>query len=87
MDIHIAKEAASDVLGSYCEIKSDGWNHNLEYFDALFAIAKEDFPDLQRSDVKVVKHQGSIRMYGITFIRKGEIPQSYTRVSKLKYAI
>ena len=60
---------------------------SLSYFDLLFEEAKKDFPDLNRNSVTVRSFAGKSNKntIGIQFVVLGQKPESYIRVTELKY--
>lgn len=69
-------------------IRESNYGSQLDKFDRLFEVATQDFPNLNRSDVKVVHYGG--RHYAKTFwieFEAEKAPDDYREISQLEYTL
>ena len=81
--------AAEAALGrATCCVRWRGHVYSVEHIRILAFTAKEDFPDLQESDMRVRQYDGETTrgFFGIDFLVPPEsVPDSYKRVDKIDF--
>lgn len=65
-------------------IRTDTYQHSLDYFDTLFQEAKKDFPFLNRRNAEVVHFSGSRyrRTFGIKFSSSANAPTGFNLIDE-----
>jgi len=69
-------------------IRENSYGSDLDKFDRLFEVAIQDFPSLNRSDVKVVHYGGEryAKTFGIEFVAE-KAPDGYKEINQLEYTL
>ena len=69
----------------HCVIRSNSYSHHLDYVNAMFAIAQEDFPELETSQCELVIYGGQMykNTMGLEFHPGPDVtvPDSYRHIA------
>lgn len=86
--INIVKEfcASAHGKGGTCIVRAECYDNRLSHFRELFEAARNDFPSLAETDVRVEKFSGMTHsgMFGLEFEVNMPAPKEYMRIPKLE---
>ena len=70
----------------HCVIRTNTYGASVAKMQQLFAVAKQDFPELTEEETRVVQFAGRYyaRTYGIEFKVGADIPDGYQEIAQLE---
>jgi hypothetical protein len=68
-------------------IRESNYGSQYDKFEGLVSVAKQDFPNLESSDIRIVKYGGDryAKTFGIEFSLSTQPPEDYKEISHLEY--
>ncbi|MFH1207532.1 MAG: hypothetical protein V1668_02910 [Patescibacteria group bacterium] len=89
--VHLIEEFCPTGSGPRIILRTRSYWHTLDYFQFLFKVALNDFPEIKPEDVEIIQYGGGCvkRTFGIEFnVKDGTaIPGNYKQIAQVELTI